>query len=206
MSERVIVIKSSLFESIGTFQGYILDVKKYLPIIFDRDNIIFLDREKAEKDYRYKQLIPYVLLRHKDTIFSYVRGKYSGESRLIGKRSIGLGGHIEPVDLSNLLFSQNLYTIAARREIEEEISLETTFNEQIVALINDDTNPVSRVHLGIVHIWDLAEPNIQGKTTEITEWEFMTLEQLEKLCVTLEPWSRIALTMLENPTIPAYNA
>ena len=204
MSEKVLAIESTLLESIGLFQGYITNIEKYLPVIFKADNCIFLDREKAEKDSKYKQLIAYVLLRYEDKIFSYIRGKYSNESRLIGRRSIGLGGHIEPIDLDNSSFSQKVYIRAAQREIEEEVVLKTTFNEQIVALINDDSNSVSKVHLGVVHIWDLAKTYVQGKSEEITEYEFMTISQLNKLYTTLEPWSRIALTILEDRAIPIY--
>src|SRR4030043_2093613 len=150
MSEKVLAIESTLLGSIGLFQGYVLNIEKYISVIFKAGNCIFLNRKEAERDFKYKQLIAYVLLRYGDKIFSYIRGEYSNESRLIGKRSIGLGGHLEPIDLDDSSFSQKAYIRAARREIEEEVVLKTTFNEQIVALINDDSNSVSKVHLGIV--------------------------------------------------------
>lgn len=198
MSEKVLAIESTLLESIGLFQGYITNIEKYLSVIFKAGNCIFLDRKKAEKDFKYKQLIAYVLLRYGDKIFSYIRGEYSNESRLIGKRSIGLGGHIEPIDLDDSSFSQKLYIRAAQREIEEEVVIKTTFNEQIVALINDDSNSVSKVHLGIVHIWDLAKPCVQGKAKEISNGQFMTIDHLKKMYADLEPWSRITLSLLKE--------
>ena len=115
-NQMVLVFPVELLDSIGRFQGYTLDSQKYVPVLLDPVNNQFMDRDLAEKDFEYKQIIPYVVLRFGDSVFSYVRGKKSTESRLVSNRSIGVGGHIEPNDRSLFHSDQDLYLEAARRE------------------------------------------------------------------------------------------
>lgn len=59
----------------------------------------WLARADAESDPTYKQWIPYVLLRNaQGHLATYAR--QGGETRLHGCWSLGLGGHINPVDAS----------------------------------------------------------------------------------------------------------
>lgn len=204
MDQEVLVFETAIIKRLGEIQGYTLEVEKYLPIILDPSNCQFMSRSVAEHDPRYKQLIPYVVLRFQDSVFSYVRGKKSGEGRLITKRSIGLGGHIEPRD--NNLFSLNgtLYYEAAKREVNEEVELGSPYTEHVVALINDDSNSVGKVHFGIVHIWDLAEPKVKKRGGEITHTDFAAIGSLRAAIDDLETWSQITLAVLEDPRIPPY--
>ena len=168
-------------------------------------NNLFLDRVSAETDHAYKQLIPYVVLRFRDSVFSYVRGKKSTESRLIAQRSIGVGGHIEPSDQSLFSSDRDMYLEAARREVNEEVKLDTMYHEQVVALINDDSTEVGKVHLGIMHIWDVAEPKVTKREGLITQTGFVAIEELKKYINELETWSQIALQVLEDPNVPSWD-
>jgi predicted NUDIX family phosphoesterase len=60
----------------------------------------FSRREELEdKDCRRIHPIPYILIENEDQdIYTYQRGKESGEGRLAGNDSIGVGGHPEDVD------------------------------------------------------------------------------------------------------------
>ena len=87
-------------------------------------------------------------------MFSYARGKGQGESRLHDKWSIGIGGHISSVDNSE----NEPYRDGMRRELEEEVMIDTPYSERCVGLINDDESEVGKVHLGVVHIFDVDEP------------------------------------------------
>lgn len=66
----------------------------------------FIRRGWCETDTRYIQLLPYVVFYKKVgnryRIFVYQRGKGVGEERLAGGCSIGLGGHINPLDFLSL--------------------------------------------------------------------------------------------------------
>ena len=139
--EQVLVIETKILERLGLFQGLAFDIDRYLREIFVQGVPRFIPRSQAEKDPSHKQLIPYVIMAHNDRYFSYVRGRRAGESRLVGNRSIGIGGHINPID-DMPLFSDfyETYITAVEREVAEEVVVETTHTDSIVAFLNDDSN------------------------------------------------------------------
>ncbi len=196
--EQVLVIERKVIEQVGMFQGLVFDVDRYLKNIFVPGVPRFLPRSQVEKDPSYKQLIPYVIMSHNGRFLSYVRGKKAGETRLLGLRSIGIGGHINPVDdvpLFNSDFRQT-YLTAVEREVAEEVSVETTHTDSIVALLNDESNEVGSVHLGIVHYWVLDEPKVSKREQMINQMTFMTPDQLRQVEDSLETWSRLCLGRL----------
>ena len=157
-------------------------------------------RSLAEKDPTYKQIIPYVVMTHEGKYLSYVRGKRGGESRLVGNRSIGIGGHINPVD-DMPLFSEDFretYLSAVKREVAEEVRLDSDYTDRIVALLNDDSTEVGQVHLGIVHLWELSSPQVTKHEQVITQMTFMSASELESVRETLETWSRLCLDNLAH--------
>ena len=203
--QMVLVSEAALIHSIGAFQGYSLEPERYLATVFAEHNSRFMRRAEAESDPRFKQLIPYVILRTDRSIFTYVRGKQSGESRLVLRRSIGLGGHIEPTD-DRTLFSpdQSSYLAAADREVDEEVQVGRVLAKRIVGLINDDSDEVGKVHLGIVHIWDLAAPDVKKREAAITQTRFATVDELQLELNDLESWSQIGLRILRDPRTPRF--
>ena len=80
--ERVLCFKRQLLEELGVFQGLSLDVEKYLPVVTQQSQILYLNRSEAEQDKRFKQLIPYVLILCNDRILRYRRGKGGQETRV----------------------------------------------------------------------------------------------------------------------------
>jgi predicted NUDIX family phosphoesterase len=206
VDQLVLVTDAALVRQLGAFQGYTVEVETYLSAIFEAGNSRFVARAPAERDPQLKQLIPYVILRFGSSVFTYVRGKQSGETRLVALRSIGVGGHIELMDGQPDLFSPDhtFYESAAQREVEEEVVLTTEYESRIVALINDDSNDVGSVHLGIVHIWDLASPAVKKREGAITQAGFVEISELRRHSDELETWSQIALNILKDPKIPKY--
>src|ERR1043166_2490158 len=159
--ERVLCFKRQLFEELGVFQGLSLDVKKFLPVVTAPSQITYLNRSEAERDKRYKQLIPYVLVLCQDRILRYRRGRGGQETRLHGLYSVGIGGHISEEDHG--LFTNALgYREGMRREIMEEIAVPEV-NESAVAVINDDSTEVGYVHFGVVHLMRVAQENVAGR-------------------------------------------
>jgi len=196
--EQILVIEREVLEQIGMFEGLMFDVDRYLSGIFKEGVPRFMPRSQAEKDPNYKQLIPYVIMSCEGKYLSYVRGKRAGETRLVGNRSIGIGGHINPVDdmpLFNMDFYET-YLAAVEREVDEEVSVETSHDNRIVALLNDESNEVGSVHLGIVHYWTLDAPKVERKEQMITQMAFMTQAQLQEVKDTLETWSGLCLDHL----------
>jgi len=157
-------------------------------------------RADAETDPGFKQLIPYVIMRCGDSVLSYVRGQRAGETRLVGQRSIGIGGHINPIDEAPLFGGdfRDTYLTAVKREVAEEVNVEAEFTDTIVALLNDDTNEVGKVHLGVVHVWDLSEPKVSRREQMITQLQFMQPDELRDARESMETWSQLCLDGLNE--------
>ena len=149
--ENVLVVRRSLFDQLGSFHGLNFEPQRYLDAILARGNNYFLARATAETDPTHKQIIPYALLACGDRVLHYVRGKKAGEQRLVAKGSIGIGGHMNDEDESLFAWDEQAYRAGVEREVNEEVEIGTPFEDRIVALLNDDTTEVGRVHLGVVH-------------------------------------------------------
>jgi predicted NUDIX family phosphoesterase len=197
-NENVLVVKRELFDELGSFQGLNFEAEKYLKAILSRGTNFFIPRPKAENDPAYKQIIPYALIAFEETVLHYVRGKKAGEQRLVAKGSIGIGGHMNETDESLFALDEQAYRAGVEREVNEEIKIDTPFEDRIVALLNDDSTEVGRVHLGIVHIFKLKEPNVQKREAMITGLTFLTKEELMARRESLETWSQICLNSLER--------
>jgi len=196
--ENVLVIRRSLFDQLGSFQGLNFEPQKYLDAFLSRGNNFFLSRPKAENDPAYKQIIPYALIAFENKVAYYVRGKKAGEPRLVAKGSIGIGGHMNETDESLFALDEAAYRAGVEREVNEEIKIDSPFEDRVVALLNDDTTEVGRVHLGIVHIFKLVEPTIEKREAMITGLTFLRKEELFARHETMESWSQICLDSLER--------
>ncbi len=196
--ENVLVVRRSLFDELGSFHGLNFEPEKYLKAILSRGNNFFLPRAQAENDPTHKQIIPYALIAHGDTVLHYVRGKKAGEQRLVAKGSIGIGGHMNDTDESLFAWDEQAYRAGVEREVNEEIRIESPFEDRIVALLNDDTTEVGRVHLGIVHVFRLSEPKVQKREAMITNLGFLDRPQLVVLRDNLETWSQLCVDSLDR--------
>ncbi|MBN1807016.1 MAG: hypothetical protein JW837_17340 [Sedimentisphaerales bacterium] len=203
--EQVLVVGRKVLEQIGLFHGLTTDVQSYLSVLFDSSVLRFMPRPKAEKDPSHKQLIPYVIISHGGKYLTYVRGKRAGETRLVGNRSIGIGGHINPIDNEIPLFDtdyRELYNNAVEREVAEEVTVEAGHSDRIIALLNDDTTEVGSVHLGVVHHWILDSSAVIKREQMITQMEFMTPSELQEVRDSMETWSQFCLDYLTKINQP----
>ena len=198
LEENILVVKRALFDQLGSFQGLNFEPHKYLDAILSRGNNFFLRREQAEKDPSHKQIVPYALLTHGDKVLHYVRGKKAGEQRLVAKGSIGIGGHMNESDESLFALDEAAYRAGVEREVGEEIAINTKFDDRIVALLNDDGTEVGQVHLGVVHVFKLAEPKVEKREAMITNVAFLGKNELMARRDSLETWSQICLDSLER--------
>ena len=157
-------------------------------------------RGEMEDNPDFKQLIPYVIFCHTDAqnephLFCYTRGKGQGEQRLHAKRSVGVGGHISSLAMESAS-DVHPYDEGMRRELDEEVVIETTYRERSVGLINDDTTDVGKVHLGVVHLWDVEFPAVQPRETDIVDAGFVPLKELLSDLDRFETWSQISVEFL----------
>src|SRR5581483_7648149 len=163
-----------------------------LPILLQNANLSYRPRDEVETDPSFKQIIPYVVLRHGDQVYYYTRGRKGTEARLRALRSIGVGGHIAEGDGGG----GDPYRAGMLREIEEEIHLESGYRESCVGLINDDATPVGQVHLGIVHVFELEEPRVRRREEALIEDGFAPLGELRARAIEFETWSRFVFDVL----------
>jgi predicted NUDIX family phosphoesterase len=187
--EHVLVVPTLLFHEVGYFQGFTTNVAPYLTTLLDPAYGSYRPRPAMEQDPSFKQLIPYCIFRFEDQIFYYRRSKGTGEGRLHGKRSIGVGGHISSEDQA----AASPYLQAMQREIAEEVFLESGYRQTCVGLLNDDESEVGKVHLGVVHIFDLDEPKVLPRETSMIETGFATVNDLAEDIDSFETWSQLCL-------------
>jgi predicted NUDIX family phosphoesterase len=168
----------------------------------------FVDRPTAERTPAWKQWIPYCVVRCRPAgtesesgVFCVRRTRGQSEARLHGLWSIGLGGHIEPVDVAGATGAESFFGAALRRELEEELSIDTrlTIQPKFLGLLNDDGTEVGQVHAGLVYAWDVELPAAtaggQVGIAEVGKMEggFGSLVEFRKLWQNpdqFETWSR----------------
>lgn len=191
-SERVLVVPAAALDRLGRFQGFSDDAERYLATLLAPGMGSFRARSEVEDDPSLKQIIPYVVFRAGDAVFCYTRGKSQGEARLHRLRSLGVGGHVAEEDADGRA-TLDAYEIALRRELDEEVDIASDGTIRRVGLINDDSTPVGQVHLGVVHLYDLAQPAVTPREDGLAEPGFVPLSELRDGAEQFETWSQICL-------------
>lgn len=191
--EKVLVVKTEkLAKFISGKTGLLRDDREeMLDIIVNHHE--FISRPAAEEDPSYKQIIPYVVLTQKGRVFTTRRLNKGGESRLHGKLSIGIGGHINPVDETD---RRSVLMKGLERELEEEVYIQHRGELVPQGFINDDGNGVGAVHLGLCFSMEV-EGEVSVKETEKLSGAWMSLQELKKEYDNMETWSQIALAVAE---------
>jgi predicted NUDIX family phosphoesterase len=146
----------------------------------------FLDRPLAEEDPAFKQLIPYVVVREGALVYLMERTAAGGDARLHGKASIGVGGHLNPVDEG-----EDPLTDGLRREWSEELVADWEPEFRLVGLLNDDSNAVGSVHLGVVFEVEAAGRPVEVREHDKLTGRFATAAEVRAAWDRMETWSRL---------------
>lgn len=186
--------------------------------------LVIARRAELESDERYGQVLPYVVLYQRAAgqlkVFSYQRRETVGEQRLAGNLSVGVGGHVDLIDVRHLNsvvdFVATMATAIAR-ELNEEIHFADynlndvlTFDQlrgevekpvfpTFAGMIKDDSNAVGRVHYGVVMTMEVPE----GYSPKCAESELTTIGMVEPTVVlgngefNIENWSKIVLENID---------
>jgi len=187
MSEQVMVVAR---EDIAAYLVEFGLVREHLDEILDAINErhFFIDRPIAEVSPQYKQIIPYVVIRHGEAWYLLQRTPKQTEARLHHKLSIGVGGHINP-DTPELLDGLH-------RELEEEVDVVGDYDLTFAGILNDDTTDVGRVHLGAVFVLDAHDENVRVRETEKMTGRWARREELAEHRDRMETWSQIVFDAL----------
>jgi len=187
-SEEVLVVPRAEIFPDGAWHGFIHeDPERYLSIIAARRQ--FRPRGEVEEDPDYQQIIPYLVFRHGDRYLLTRRLKQSSEKRLRHLYSLGVGGHINRVDVADE--AADPVEEGLRREFEEEVVYEGGWSHRLIGLINDDSNEVSRVHLALVFEVTGDRAEISIRETGKLEGELLRLEEMKIYYLDMESWSQL---------------
>lgn len=190
--ERVLVVPSEALDRLGRFQGFSGEAERYLGGLLTPELAQFRPRSEVEDDPSFKQIIPYVIFRSGNSVFCYTRGRSQGESRLHRLRSLGVGGHVEEADADGRP-TLDAYEMAMRRELDEEVEVASPGRVRRLGLINDDATPVGRVHLGVVHLYELDRPEVTPRESGLADAEFVEVAGLLDGRGRFETWSQICI-------------
>jgi len=159
----------------------------------------FVERRHAERDSSLKQIIPYCLVVRGVDVFLMRRLAAGGEARLHGKRSVGVGGHINPVD--GTAAGDDVVAEGLRREVAEELFVDGDWSARTVGLLNDDSTDVGSVHVGLVSVVSTSA-DVRVRETDVLEGSFVSADALRQMVVeeraTFETWSALVLDHLDT--------
>lgn len=190
-SEEVLCVRREDIFPDGAWHGFVTDdLESYQSII--RERYVFKPRAEVEDDPSFQQIIPYVVFRHDDRYLLTHRLRASSEKRLRKQYSLGVGGHINPGDLR----SGDPIADGLKREWEEEVVYAGRFEARLLGLLNEESAPVSKVHLGVVFLVDGDSPNIEIRETKKLRGELLTLDEMRRLYLQMESWSQLVYDRL----------
>jgi predicted NUDIX family phosphoesterase len=192
VDERVLVVPGAELDRLGRFQGFSAEAEHYITALLVPELMQYRPRSEVEDDPGFKQIIPYVVFRCAGAVFCYTRGKSQGEARLHRLRSLGVGGHVSEEDAQGGK-SLDAYESAMRREIDEEVDVASPGQVRRVGLINDDATPVGKVHLGVVHLFELEQPRVLPREAGLAQAEFLPLSSVWANRHDFETWSQICI-------------
>jgi predicted NUDIX family phosphoesterase len=185
--ERVLGLGRAAVPGGTDWRGVIAaDLEPYLAAVHAHGE--FRPRVDAETDPSWKQVIPYLLLRDGDRIFLMRRTRAGGDERLHDRYSIGIGGHVNPEDGD--------IRGGLGREWAEEIDAGFQPDFQPVGVLNDDSNAVGAVHLGLVYEADAGGRPVAIREREKLEGSFATIEEVRAVADRLETWSSLLFEFL----------
>lgn len=198
--EQILVVnrKEIFSNEKNTFYGFIsLEDTRVEEIVKTFKKYEVKRRGDMEEDPSYKQLIGYVLVKDKETkeILVYKRLVGGGESRLHGKASVGIGGHMN--DVENITIEE-IVKINAAREIEEEIGIsfeEALNNIDFVGLINDDKEEVGKVHIGLIYVCEVDKNKVKVTENDTLKIEWLNSDEAKKV-ENYESWSEFLIPIM----------
>jgi predicted NUDIX family phosphoesterase len=190
-NEQVLVVKREDMFPDGAWHGFVSEnLDRHQRVI--RERHFFKPRAEVEDDPNFQQIIPYVVFRHGDRYLLTHRLRASSEKRLRKQYSLGVGGHINPGDLEG----GDPILDGLKREWAEEVIYDGRFEAKLLGLLNEESSPVSKVHLGVVFLVDGDSPNIQIRETNKLAGDLLTLDEMRIHFLEMESWSQLVYERL----------
>jgi predicted NUDIX family phosphoesterase len=193
-TEQVLCVSREDIFPDGAWHGFVTEnLDRHQRVI--RERHFFKPRAEVETDPNFQQIIPYVVFRHGDRYLLTHRLRASSEKRLRKQYSLGVGGHINPGDLEG----GDPILDGLKREWAEEVVYGGRFEARLLGLLNEESSPVSKVHLGVVFLVEGDSPDIQIRETDKLAGELLTLDEMRMYYLAMESWSQIVYDNLAAP-------
>lgn len=160
------------------------------------ENGLFKHRYELEDNPLYKQIIPYAAICYKNMIYMFHRTKKQTETRLHNMYSLGVGGHMNP--WGNSIDIKYMHHELARELNEEVLLHEDCKIENIVPIgfINDDTNEVGKVHIGVLYQIHLSNMDIEINEKDKMTGQWVDMSELKAYYNQMESWSKIYIDIV----------
>lgn len=202
MTETLVCLASQHVESLQLAEGFTALGTDSIHQMFAPAHIWMGPRPELETDPRFRQLVSYVVVRYQDQVLTYRRAPKGGESRLHGRISLGVGGHWnvgDVVSADGAIDVMATQLCAFERELAEEIVVGSPERIQVVGVIKESGNPVSRVHLGVVVECWVPSTQVTILDPGLVEPQFVAVTALQALVPEMETWSSSLVMHLSNP-------
>ena len=197
MKEQVFVIPRETLFPHGAPRGLVPADADFFRRV--QEHGFFADRDAVEEDRTLKQVIPYALVERDDEVFLFRRTNGGGERRLYGRRSVGVGGHVNPPDENG---AGDVVLRALRREVTEEPCVPDGWRARVVGILNDDSTAVGSVHVGVVAVVDPGPGTVKVREEDTMSGSFVSRADLLDLHArersTFESWSALLLDRLDE--------
>ena len=215
MTELVLAVNRQELDKqgVGTNGIYPIDLSE-----LNQQNYAYLPRTFADNKsenaialgVQFPQILGYFQITYAGKILTYQRkGKEKG---LLGKWSIGVGGHVSHEDFvehtiecvedyPNIL---SLIYSGAVRELREELGITTgwievlaeedSFDEAVTQVIATFADPTSTVHVGLpltVELPDHLYDSIKLDPAEFLNFQWLTPDELKTSGLEFETWSQL---------------
>ena len=193
MEEQVLVVERAALEERLNGRLFVTDGMDEIREFMLRTHC-FLPRSQAEQDTKYKQIIPYVVIRRGGRYFLLRRLKKQTEARLHDRLSLGVGGHINPSEES----ASDPLEAGLMRELAEEVEVERIDGLTCAGILNENDGGVSDFHTGLVYLLDTSA-EVRVRETEKMAGSWATLAEIRSQFARLETWSQVVVTHLLDP-------
>lgn len=192
MDELVFAIPTAEIWNLLTYkeQGLIYVNSNTLKMIVLKG--LFRERNELEEDPSYKQIIPYAVISSNGSYFLFKRSPGQTEKRLQNLYSLGVGGHMNPGILQR--FEEQYVIDELKREFFEEVILSDGCHIEdieFIGFINDDSIPVSRVHIGLLYNIRVSNKDIQVYETDKMTASWIERPDLAEFYEGMETWTKI---------------
>lgn len=194
-------VYKSLREKYGDEQVYVVPYQsmKNVPDKFTPCNDIaslseydkigrYILRYDAEENVSFQQLIPHIMIKNQQGKY-LVADRISGDERLTGQKTLGFGGHIDPVDGHVSVILNGMM-----RELYEEVDIKPISPTYIYKGTMRDLSSSTSDHTGF--IFEITVKSAKIKETHKLKGQWMTVEQLVDHYFQFESWGKMYIDYL----------